>query len=246
MKTVSMFLALALAAFAADTPPVMSRLHVVDIPNDSAAEFAAVQRDIAQVYKDNNAPLPRLAWTSLTGTSKFVSVAPLAGLDKMNERTWLSQQGEEYVRQARSARLRKASGQATTKIITDVADVKWEATPGADPSPFIAVSIYEVKPGKTGDFSALVKQLSEAVKKVGKAKSFYVARTSYGASWGEYHIVTGYASLADIPTSGTALRAAMGEAAYTTWSEKLNTTINSAERDLYRFRPEYSYLPAKK
>ena len=28
------------------------------------------------------------------------------------------------------------------------------------------------------------------------------------------------------------------------WSEKLNASINSAERDLDRYRPEFSYTPA--
>mgnify|MGYP000606971796 CR=1 FL=1 len=63
---------------------------------------------------------------------------------------------------------------------------------------------------------------------MGKAKSFYVARTSYGANWGEYHVVVGYASLADIPTSGSATRAAMGDAAYTAWGEKMSATTSGA------------------
>ena len=55
----------------------MSRLTIVDIPPDTSAEFYAVQRDTAEIYQANKAPMPRLAWTSLTGTSRFVSVAPL-------------------------------------------------------------------------------------------------------------------------------------------------------------------------
>lgn len=245
MKTVSMFLALALAAFAADTPPVMSRLTIVDIPPDTSAEFYAVQRDTAEIYKANKAPMPRLAWTSLTGASRFVSVVPLEGLDKLAERTWLSQQGDEASRQARSARLRKSSGQLTYKVITTQSEVGWDPSPGAAPTAFIAVSVFVVKPGKTSDFLELLKQSVEATKKIGKAKSVYVARVSYGANWNEFHVVTGYASLADIPTTSAATRAAMGEATYNTFVEKISAAVNSIERDLYRYRPEFSYIPAK-
>ena len=120
----------------------------------------------------------------------------------------------------------------------------WEATRGAGPANYASVTVYEVKPGKAADFSALMKQLSETVKKGGKAKGFYVVRISYGASWGEYHVVTSDDSLADIPTTGTSHRTAMGEVAMTAWSEKLNASINSAERDLDRCRPDFSYTPA--
>lgn len=245
MKTVSFLLALAVTALAADNPPALYRLTVVDVPANTSAEFYDVQRDTAEVYKANTAPVPRLAWTSLTGAPRFVTFAPLAGLDKLNEPTWLSQQGEERPRQARLARLRNSTGHTTSKIFSAPTDAAWDPAPEAAPTAFAAVAIYEVKPGKSSDFLALIKQSIEAAKKVGKAKNVFVYRTSYGASWNEYHVVTGYASLADIPTSGTATRAAMGDAAYTAFVEKMSATINSIERDLYRFRPEYSYLPAK-
>jgi hypothetical protein len=112
-------------------------------------------------------------------------------------------------------------------------------------SPIAAASIYVVKPGRTEEFIALTKQSSEAVQKVGKAGIFHVYRTSYGGNWGELHVVAGCASLADIPTSGAATRAAMGDAAYTTDLEMLTACINSVGRNLYRYRPEFSYVPAK-
>jgi hypothetical protein len=245
MKIASLFLALAVAAVAADSPPALYRLTVVDVPAASSAEFYDVQRDTAEVYKANKAPVPRLAWTSITGVPRFVTFASLAGLDTLNEPTWLSQQGEERSRQARQTRLRNATGHTTSKILSAPPDVAWDPAPDAAPAAYIAVAIYEVKPGKSSDFLALIKQSIEAAKKVGKAKNVFVYRTSYGASWYEYHVVTSYASLADIPTSGTATRAAMGDAAYTAFVEKMSATINSVARDLYRYRPEYSYLPAK-
>lgn len=244
MKIVSMFLALALTAFAAESTPRLSRLYVAEVPADSAAEFYAVQRETADIYKANKAPMPRLCWTTITGVAKFVNVMPLEGLDKLGERTWLSQQGEEMSRQARTSRLRKATGDSTTKVIADVEEAGWNPAPGAAPSPYISVSIYSIKPGKAADFIALMKEATAIVKKLGKAKGVYVGRVNYGGDTGEYHVVTGYASLADIASQGD-FRAAMGETAYAAYIKKIGEVVNSRHRDIYRFRPEFSYIPAK-
>jgi hypothetical protein len=190
MKIVSLFLALALTATAADTATRLSRLYVAEVPADSAAEFYAVQRETAEIYRTNKAPMPRLCWTSVTGAPTFVNVMPLSRLDQLRERTWLSQQVEENSRQSRTARLRKASGSATTKIITDVEEAGWNPTPQAAPSPYVTVSVYNIKAGKSADFIALMKEVTATIKKLGKAKGVYVGRVSYGGDTSEYHVVT--------------------------------------------------------
>jgi hypothetical protein len=244
MKTVTLFLALALTAVAADSPPSLSRLFQVEVPADSAAEFYAVQREIADIYKTNQAPISRIAWTSLTGEPRFYTMVPLSGLDKLDERTWLSQQGEERPRQARQARLRKATGPSTTKIFALQKEPTWDPTPQGAPEAFGTVSIYSVKSGKVADFLALMKEATEVTKKIGKAKCVYVNRLSYGGDSYEFVVFTGYDSLADISTG--AFRAAMGDAAYKTYFEKMGATIQSVRRDIIRFRPEFSYLPPAK
>lgn len=243
MKTVAIFLALALTAIAADNPPRMSRLYGVEVPADSAADFFAVQRETAEVYKANKAPISRLAWTSLTGESMFYYLVPLEGIDKLNERTWLSQQGEEPVRQARQARLRKATGPSTTKIITIQEDSTWDPNPKSGPQAFATITIYSVKPGKVADFLALMKEATEVTKKVGKAKCVYVNRLNFGGDAYEFTVYQGYDSLADI-SAGAITRAAMGDAAYTAFVEKMGATISTLRREIIRYRPEYSYVPA--
>jgi len=243
MKIVSMFLALALTAVA-QTTPRMSRLTQVEVPADSSAEFYAVQRETADIYKANKAPSPRLAWTSLTGERMFYTLMPLSGLDQLNERTWLSQQGEEAPRQARQARLRKATGPSTVKIVTTQEEPTWDPTPQGAPDAFATVAIYSVKPGKTTDFLALMKEATAATQKVGKAKSVYVERVNFGGDGYEFHVVHGYDSLADISSPG-AFRTAMGDTAYNAYIEKMSATINSVRREIVRFRPEFSYVPTK-
>ena len=244
MKIVSIFLALALTAVAAETPPKMSRVTSVNVPADSAAEYYAVQRDTAEVYKANKAPFPRLCWTSLTGEPTFVSMFPLSGIDKLNDPTWLSQQGDERSRQDRFSRLRNTNSHSTSKIVTDEDDAGWNPTPNGAPAAFASVSHYSVKSGKTADFLALIKEATATHKKIGKAKSVWVGRVSYGGDINEFYVVVGYASLADL-SSGVAFRTAMGETAYNAFFKKMGETINSRQRNILRFRPEFSYVPAK-
>jgi len=242
MKLAPLFLALAVSALAADTPPQLSRLAIIDVPADSSAEFYAVQRETAEVYKANKAPIPRMAWTSLTGEQRFFTLVPLAGLDKMSEPTWLSQQGDERSRQGRQSRLARTHAAMTTKLIADQTSVTWDPTPQGGPDPYAVVVTYNVKPSKVADFLALIKEANEITKKMGKAKSIYVSRVSFGGDSYDFFVVFGYASLADI-TPGSAFRTTMGETAYTTHNQKLAQTINSVHRDILRFRPEFSYVP---
>ena len=240
MKIVSMLVVFALTALAQGQPR-MSRLYHVEVPADSAAEFYAVQRETAEVYKKNKAPLARLAWTSLTGEPSFHYMVPLTGLDKLDDRTWLSQQGDEMARQARTARLRKSSGVMQSQVVTAQDDISWNPNPQAPPSKFLVVAIYSVKPGKVAEFTALIKEVNEVVKKMGKAKANHVLRVAYGGDGYEFHVATAYDSLADIPAQA-AFRAAMGDG-YNGYVQKLGATVNSLRREIVRFRPEFSYIP---
>lgn len=243
MKFVSLCLALAVSALAADTPPQLSRLAIIEVPSASSAEFYAVQRETAEIYKANKAPIPRMAWTSMSGEQRFFTLVPLEGLAKLSDPTWLSQQGEERSRQARQSRLAQANAATTIKLITDQKDVTWDPTPQGGPDPYAMVTTYNVKPSKVLDFLALLKESNEVTKKIGKAKSIYTSRVTFGGDTYDFYVVTGYASLADI-TPGSTFRTTMGEAAYTAYNQKMGQVINSVHRDIIRFRPEYSYVPA--
>lgn len=244
MKFVPLFLAVTLSAVAADTPPPMSRLFIADVPADSAAEFYAVQRETADIYKANKAPIPRYAWTSLTGDPRLVTVIPLASLTQLGEPTWLSGQGDEQSRQARSSRLGRSVGDRTSRIVTQVTDLTWDPTPNGAPEAFAIVRTYNIKPGTVPDFMALIKQSNDAIKKVGKARSIYTSRVSYGGDMYEFYVVVGYDSLAD-STGGDSMRTVMGEAAYTAYFKKSGEIVNTVRRDIMRYRPEFSYVPAK-
>ena len=225
--------------------PQMARLFSYEVPPDGAAEFFDVQRDTAEIYKTNKAPYPRLCWTSLTGPQMMYMWIPISGIDKLNERTWLSQQGEEMPRTARVNRLARAGASATVRVIRSLPDLSWDDTPSAAPEAFAVVRVDSVKPGKTVEYMALIKEVAQTYKKMGVAKSFHAHRLAFGGNIYEFTTVSGYNSLADIPDT-EAFRKAMGEARYDALVKQLGETVQSSERTIARFRPELSYVPEAK
>jgi len=158
MKKAWLFLALALTAVAADNPPRMLRLYQTEVPAESAADLYAAQRDIAGIYQANKAPIPRSAWTSMTGPPMLYYVVPFSGIALMGETTWLQQQGDESSRQARASRLNKVGGATASKISSVEEDLTWTTAPQYAPSAYATAAVYSVKPGKVTDFLAALKE----------------------------------------------------------------------------------------
>lgn len=256
MKIVISFLALALAsgAFAAESsPPAMFRLYQTDVPPATAAEFYAVQREIAEVYKTNQAPIPRTVWTSLSAEagsslasgSRFMMKVPIAGITALTESSWLSQQGTPASRSARDARFRAASGTGTGKIITEVPELIWDPSPGV-PEPFGVLWTYSVKVGKAAAFIEYMKQAAEVTKKAGQPKRMSSHRVSFGGDINEFSILVEYTSLADLPTPAAFTAAIGGPANLAAYYQQQGELIHSVHRDIVRFRPEFSHVKAGK
>ncbi|MCC6294529.1 MAG: hypothetical protein IT164_17895 [Bryobacterales bacterium] len=229
----------------AQSAPQLARLYSYEIPPDAAAEFYDLQRDTAEIYKTNKAPFPRLCWTSLTGPPALYMWVPLTGLDKLMDRTWLSQQGEELPRVARASRLARTGASPTIRITRTLPELTWDDTPNGAPEAFASVRVDSVKPGKVSEYTAMMKEVMATYKKMGAAKSFHANRTAFGGDGYEFTTIAGYASLADIPDPD-AFRKAMGEARYDTFVKQLGEVLAKSERTLARYRPEFSYMPEAK
>ncbi|MEP7366097.1 MAG: hypothetical protein ABI972_22795 [Acidobacteriota bacterium] len=229
----------------APAAPQMARLYAYEVPADTAAEFFDVQRDTAEIYKANKAPHPRLCWTSLTGPQMFYMWVPIKGLDTLMDKTWLSQQGEELPRSARVSRLARASGRSEIKITASVPELTWNDSPNSSPDAYASVRVDHVRPGRVADYTAMMKDVVQTYKQMGKAKRYITSRVSYGGNVYEFHNYVGYANLGD--TSSTEeFRKAMGEAKYAALIKKLGEVVDSSQRNLVRFRPEFSYVPEAK
>lgn len=233
------------AALYAQTAPTLGRLYTYKAAPGAASDLFDLQRDTAEIYKAGKSTITRLVWTSLAGEQLLYMYVPNVSLADLNEPTWLSKQGTDQERTGRQMRLARAIESADLKILAEMPELTWDGTPDGPPDAFAAVSTVRVKPGRVEAFTNMAKELNAVTKQLGKAKSIYTSRTRYGGNVYEFHIVTGYASLADITTSPQEFRKAMGEAKFAAYLKSNAENVESVESQLIRFRPEFSYIPAK-
>jgi len=243
MKLLLLF-TLGLTAYA-QTAPTLSRLYTYQAAPGANADFFDLQRDTVAVYKDNKSTVTRLVWTSLAGKPSLYMVVPFASLAELNEPTWLSKQGTDLERTGRTMRLTRALDSSEMQVLTSVPELTWDDTPNNAPDAFATVSIIRVKPSRVQAFIAAAKEVNAATKQMGKAKSIYAHRTQYGGNSYDFHIVVGYDSLADIGPSLQAFQKAMGEAKYAAYLKSNAENVETMERHLVRYRPEFSYMPEK-
>lgn len=223
--------------------PQFLRLYEYDVPAGAAAEFFDVQEDTAAIYKANKSPVTRMAWTSMTGEGKFYMVVPLTNLSQLSEPTWLSKQGEERERAARQSRLAKTGAAAAVHLLTPQQEASWFSSSAEATPEFMVLSVYSVKPGKVADFLVMMKEQGAVVKKMGKAKNYLLSRVSFGGDGYRFYLRTDYGALGDIGAQAE-FRAAMGEAAYASYVQKLGATVSTMEREILRYRPAYSHIPS--
>ena len=229
----------------AQTQPRMERLYLYEVPADHNAEFMSVQREFADLYQKHKPQMYRGTYQSMTGKPTFVVVLPLANLAALEQPTWIAQQGTEAERTARGTRLARSGGSRQQLILTLQEAQSWNSSANGL-NPFLAVSVYSVKPGKVTPFLAQIKLLGDAVKKQGKALSFNVHRSTFGGDGYAFHVVSGFKSVADMGAGPGELRATLGDAAYNDWVAKMGECVHSMERNIYRNDVRTSYNPDAK
>ncbi len=245
MKHLILIFAISLTAYPQGAPS-LSRLNSYRTAPSARAEFEALQRDTAQMYKANKAPLSRLAWTSLAGPPTLYLAVRVQSLTELNEPTWLSKQGTDLERTGRQMRLSRATESVDSRVLISIPQLAWDETPNSEPDAFAVVSVVRVKPGRVAAFTEATKELQSFTKQIGKAKSQNVQRVRFGGNSYEFHLITGYASLADIGTNNAdQLRKLMGETKYANYLKSNSENIESMETHLVRYRPEFSYMAGK-
>ncbi len=245
MKHLFLIFAISLTAYPQGAPS-LSRLSSYRAAPGAGAEFEALQRDTAQMYKTNKSPLTRLAWTSLAGPPTFYISVQIPSLAELNEPTWLSKQGTNAERTGRQMRLSRSAAAVDSRVLVSIPALAWDETPNNEPDAFAVVSIVRVKPGRVAAFTEAAKELQAFTKQMSKAKSLSAHRVRYGGNSYDFHMVAGYASLTDIGTDNVEqLRKLMGETKYANYLKSNSENIESVERHLVRYRSDFSYIAAQ-
>ena len=106
----------------------------------------------------------------------------------------------------------------------------------------IRVLVTQVRPDKVKDYLELAKnEVIPGIKKSG-LKDYSIAQSRFGEPNTVITSVAGFNNWADLD-GGLGLEKGIGKEAYQSYLGKLTPLIVSSQFDVYRFRPDLSYLP---
>jgi hypothetical protein len=218
-------------------------------------EFNQPKRDHIDDYRaaeiDYAAAMRRVAdsetyscWLSLTGTAEVLRIfdyATWAERDQPN----VAQRHPDRAAEIASIeqRARNANQSFRTVAMHLVPDA---SLPLAGENPrMLFVRWVRVSSGHLGEYEGIVKnEILPGLKKAG-IKSFSVWQVDFGAPTPQLVLIEGIDNWAFFDRANP-LKAAVGQEAYERTLTKAQAITVELREDLYRFRPELSYLPSKK
>lgn len=112
-------------------------------------------------------------------------------------------------------------------------------------SRYMEISSYHLKPGHQKDWNEIVKMVIDATKKAGTSAHWATYEIAYGGA-DEYVIFSADKSMSEIDTGymeGKKFDEAMGEDGMKKFHELIQSTIESADSELFSFNPRQSYAP---
>lgn len=237
-KFSSLFLAAAIVApvGAQSQDRTIERFRFYKMKPDRSADFEAAATEIAGLHKKRSDARDYTVWISQTGERELLRIdlySKYAELDAAEPAT-----GPGI---ADMARLTARITDCTESMRTVIAEIHPEVSlPLGDPPPMIELNRLHLQPGKGREFLELVRTELLPINKQAGTK-FYVARVGFGESGPEALTVVGRQNWAAFDDASVE-----SSPEYQHYQAKRNTLITGFEGNLYRFRPDLSYLPATK
>jgi antibiotic biosynthesis monooxygenase (ABM) superfamily enzyme len=213
------------------------RVLVSTVKPDRVADFEAAVKQYNEVYAKVPGVRPVAMFQSLTGPYQFVLVRDYdkwADLDP-------GPVSKAIAANAELARINLRIGsciESSTMIVEELQPDLSMPRP-AGPPDLIRVARSRVRPDKTAEFEAIIKdELLPAHRKAG-SKSFSVRRVRFGGPTNDYYLSTRLDGWADI--AADSVRKAMGDEAYQRMVAKLTALTVERELNVYRYRADLSY-----
>ncbi len=214
------------------------RVLMTSVKPDRAADFEAAVKQANALYAKIPGVRSRTMFQSLTGPHQYMLVRDYdkwADLDA-------SPVTKALVANAELAAINLRIGSCTessTMIIEELLQNLSMPTRPTEPPEIIRLARNRIRPDKTAEFEAIVKdELLPANLKAG-SPSFTTRRVRFGGHTHDYYISTRLTGFADIANPG--ITKTMGEEAYRRMVAKLSAITLQRELNLYRFRPDLSY-----
>ena len=239
-------LALALPAAAQMAPKSVVQAIDVKVKGDMQPQFEAGVKKLRAWQKEHNYPFTSYAWQIITGPRSGMYVFVSAGHD------WKDFDQAEKL------------GQGSSQIVqedivpnTESADFSfWQAHPDMGspaqtsqaPPKFMTVVHYSVKLGAGDDFQDVIKEVGDAIEKThwpGGHAAWYSLIN--GGEEGQWVLTIGHKDWADFQPPetpmGKMLSGVYGKEGSEALFRKFAKSVLSQRSEIFRYRPELSYMP---
>ena len=229
-----------LPVFAQQPTSLINVLHVRVKP-DRTGDFRAAVQDYNAVLRKGNWSVASTLFVSTTGPSEYLLVRRYSNYAEMD----VSPNSKMKDLAADLTRIMSRIQNCTEGFDTVIEQVESDLSQprSNSPSKYLKTIRMRIRPEKVPDFLALMKSdLVPAVQKAG-VKNHVMARVRYGAPRNEFVSATGFDSYAELDGLSPVAKA-MGEEGYRKFNEKLRTVTLSNVQNIYRYLPDFSYVPA--
>jgi quinol monooxygenase YgiN len=218
--------------------PAIRRAVMTTVKSDRTDDFEAAVKQYNEAYSKVPGVRSRGMFQSLSGPRQYILVRDYekwAELDPGPISKALAA-NPEIVKI--NQRIMSCIESSTTLVEELLPELSMSTSPGEAPK-IIRLARSRIRPDKTAEFEAIVKnELLPGQRKAG-SKSFTVRRVRFGGPTNDYYISTRMDGWAD--AGSDALTKAMGADAYRAMVAKLTAITVSREINLYRFREDLSY-----
>ncbi|MBL8236184.1 MAG: hypothetical protein JNM66_02105 [Bryobacterales bacterium] len=212
-------------------------VRLYKVKRDRMAEWQSAIQDLMAIYKKANVDAPTAVYQSLTGPEQFAIVRRYDKISQAVASRADAFKGN-FEAEYRAANIRLMATVEDRE--TRVTEIKPELSirDSTVPAPYLRVARVRVKPGRQDEMRAVLKEMMSAGMKPAGVKLYLVTETRMGGPVGEFTTSLAVPALTDLDES--AARKAMGEVKYASWAAKRDAVTESAEVNLYRYRPELS------
>jgi len=237
-----------LAALAVLAVPTLAQtirsINIEQPKRDRLEEFRSAITDYNAALKKAGATAPYTMWSSQSGDSQYLQITDYEKWADLDKSPFAPQ---NYPAQAleialADQRIREANLSQRRVILRLVPDAGLPLT-GENTPMMIARWVQLAGPGHGQEYAGIVRtDLLPSVRKAG-IKSFSLWQVWFGAEQSQYLSLIALNQWASLDQPDPIV-AAMGNEAYQRYRNKTTPIVAQVREDVYRFRPELSYLPS--
>ncbi len=228
-------------------PKVVQITREVIKPGKAGAIHDRLESNFVQAMARAKWPTHYIAMNSLSGRSRALYITGYASFD-----AWEKDNKAVDKNATLSAELDRDSvtdgellDETDEVVLYYDEDTSYRPNPDLSQARYLEISVFKIKPGHGKDWDELVKLVIDTHKKAGTSAHWATYELAYGGGDG-YVIFSADKSLSEIDTGfaeDKQFRDALGEEGARRFHELSESTIESADSELFQINPRQSYVP---